>query len=182
MRFFPRVGRARLIAQKQALEQLKYLRRVDRADILQGRYSGRASMVILVSPDGKILLEQRRLTAELYPGYWAMPGGRKKWWFETPKGTAKRELKEEVKLKKGKKETAFRPKSIELYGQIIDRGRSKRLVSVFLGKIDQPANEIKMPEGLGFRYFDEVEIRKLRMVPFLKSVLLHYLKTRRNPK
>lgn len=121
---------------------------------------------MLVNSKKQILLHLRDdKPGILAPGCWAFIGG------SVEKGESeleaiRREVKEEINI------------SIEDF-QYLDRFYLKRHnlnVSVYIGKLDIPEEEIKVSEGQGIKFFNHDEIKDIKkMSPIFKRLLSKHL-------
>lgn len=123
------------------------------------------SAVILIAPDGRILLQQR--DDDVPPagaGRWAIPGGGREG-DESPRETALREFEEETgaRLQRLRFFRTLTPASIP--------DLRSRTLHVFFADDEVPEAEIVVHEGLAFRYWSPTEIERLPMNPSTRTVV-----------
>ncbi len=143
-----------------------YVEESDKQIIANQNYNGEASIVILVNNEGKTLLILRDdIPQIIYPGYWTVPGGMKEP-EETPEETAYRETFEE---------TGFIATGLKPFAQTIDTAGRNELVTAFTGTIDKAISELTLGEGAEIGFFSVEEIKKMKIIPFVKTLLLFFL-------
>jgi 8-oxo-dGTP diphosphatase len=133
----------------------------------QGLLEG--SAVLLVAADGRVLLQQR--DDDVPPagvGRWAVPGGARTG-EESPVATALREFEEE---------TAVRLRSLRhfaTYDPAESPWMKHFLLHLFIAQDDVPIEDVKVLEGIDFRYWTPEEALALPVNPttshFLRDVL-----------
>lgn len=126
------------------------------------------SAVVLIAPDGRILLQQRddHIPPEGY-GRWAIPGGHREG-TETPRETALREFEEETGAR------LQRLRFFETTRELTDH-QPARAFHIFFADDDVPEDSLECNEGLAFRYFTPEQARELPMNPRGRSVLERFL-------
>ncbi len=126
------------------------------------------SAVILIAPDGRILLQQR--DDDVPPvgyGRWAIPGGHREP-GETPRETALREFEEET----GARLTRLR---FSTTTTTLTDHRRPRTFHLFFADDEVPEEALECNEGLAFRYFSPAEALALPMNPGGRAVLERFL-------
>ena len=133
----------------------------------------RASHIIVVDKDKRILLQQRDNRPDVTgAGGWAIWGGATND-NETPEDCAIRELTEETGIIAPKKELRFLSRferALENYGEVES--------SVYLLKFG-PDMKFKLGEGEGYGFFRKEEIKSpyLGLDPKLKNFLFKFIET-----
>ena len=121
----------------------------------------KSAISILVNPKGQILLQLRDNKPWIHcPNQWGFIGGGIEE-GETEFEAIKRETKEEIGLE------------IDNF-QYIDcfyDQENKIDVSLFIGALDISAEEIKVGEGQGVKFFYPSEINNLKMIKILKEMI-----------
>ncbi len=111
------------------------------------------------NPQGKILLQQRDDRPDLrYPGCWTTFGGAIED-GETPEEAMRRELLKEVELELPMKLWKVRDEIVEVPGHPVVKGKNY----IFVGRIDQPAENIKLNEGQALGYFGPEDLVNLKI-------------------
>ena len=121
----------------------------------------KSAVVILVNSKKQILLHLRdNKPGILAPGHWAFIGGgvEEK---ESELEAIRREVKEEINI------------LIEnfFYLDKIYFKSYNLMVSVYIGRLDIPGEEIKVNEGQGVKFFYPDEIKKIKMSKILKRII-----------
>lgn len=115
------------------------------------KYQRRVSLIVLYTPDKKILLQKRDMNAPTLPGYWGFFGGgiEKN---EDPIKAVKREIYEELKIEM--KDPIFLNRyEMEQGGGIVEK-------FIFLNPLTEPIEKLQEQqqegEGLGLYKLDEI--------------------------
>ena len=120
----------------------------------------KSAVVILVNSKKQILLHLRdNKPGILAPGHWAFIGGVEE--KESELEAIRREVKEEINI------------LIEnfFYLDKIYFKSYNLMVSVYMGRLDIPGEEIKVNEGQGVKFFYPDEIKKIKMSKILKRII-----------
>jgi 8-oxo-dGTP pyrophosphatase MutT (NUDIX family) len=122
---------------------------------------------LLVNARGELPLNLRDSSKALFPGLWDLIGGTLEA-AETPEACILREITEE---------TGAVVDSIEFlhaYDVALDDGKSGRL-HVFLGKLDVPASELLVGEGVEHRFFAPTALDGIDIVPGTRLLLREFV-------
>jgi 8-oxo-dGTP diphosphatase len=126
------------------------------------------SAVVLIAPDGRILLQQR--DDDIPPmgyGRWAIPGGHREG-EESPRETALREFEEETGAR------LERLRFYETTTSLTDH-QPPRTFHLFFADDEIAEELLECNEGLAFRYFSPAEALALPMNPRGRAVLERFL-------
>jgi 8-oxo-dGTP diphosphatase len=127
------------------------------------------SAVVLIDPEGRVLLQQRdddRGPAGY--GRWAIPGGGREG-DESPRQTALREFEEE---------TGVRLERLRFYATVTRETNPDLFVDrldVFFADDEVPRERIEVNEGLDFQYWGPAEVEGLLMNPATRRMLSDFL-------
>ncbi len=120
------------------------------------------ALIIFVDSKGLVLLQQKTYDAPNYPGAWSFFGGTVEN-GESPKGTAKREAREELALELSDSDLLF----------FRDFQSSEKSRSVFISHIPDD-KKTTLREGRGLGYFTKEEIACLQMPQHIRDILSVY--------
>jgi 8-oxo-dGTP diphosphatase len=125
--------------------------------------------VILVNQSGELLLNLRDLTKKVAPGVWDLVGGTLEP-GETPAECALREVREE---------TGYQLEEVSWFGAFdlpIDPQNCGRL-HVYASRLDIPASQLVIGEGIEHRFFDTAQLTGLGMAAGLLPILHDFLRS-----
>lgn len=146
---------------------MMYIKEDDQRRISLGDYTGEASIVLLVNPRNEVLLLLRDdIPTIIYPDYWTVPGGQKE----------ENETSEKAAIREVHEETGYKIESLSLFAQTIDTHGRNELISVYEGKIDSNISELVLNEGADMQFFPLAEIESMKIILFVKEVLMKYSK------
>lgn len=134
----------------------------DEARIRAGDYRIEGTTAVLVSDAGEVVLHHRdNIPTIRYPDHWSLPGGAIEL-GETAEEAIRRELLEEME---------YEPGEVELYGQILDDYAN--LINVFVGRMDRPADELRLHEGREVRLFNPASL-PAKTTPHARLIIQDY--------
>lgn len=123
--------------------------------------------IILVNPQGRILLELRADDPTImYPGFWGITGGAA-WPGESPEETARREVREETGLVLGTV-SPFRAYRKVKEGTLFE-------THYFCASVDQPVEAMTVGEGQELRFFSPDELPALPLAYSHSQVLADFI-------
>lgn len=124
---------------------------------------GSGVSIVLVGPDGRLLLHKRDDDPRIgYPGHWALFGGSVED-GETPAEAIRRELREEID---------FDPDCFGAFRRFVHRGKREW---AFIGRIALPLDRLVLREGAGMAFFEPGELGGLTIRPDDRETLEAYL-------
>jgi 8-oxo-dGTP diphosphatase len=125
--------------------------------------------IILVNPEGKVLLQLRCKDELLYPNCWTLPGGRVEE-GESPELAIAREAKEELGLDL---------RDPMLFTTIVENASDAIIERrIYWGNIRKKAEDLELGEGAALRYFSLKEISLLKTAFDLKPTITDFLEIR----
>jgi len=124
----------------------------------------RIAKVILVN-GGRFLLQQRDSDVERYPSVWTLFGGNVDE-GETPKGTLRRELLEELGYELGAVEFLFTKIRMQDDEEVED--------NIFFGEVSEDILNRKLLEGQGMKFIGIDELDDYDIFPAFKKYILEY--------
>jgi ADP-ribose pyrophosphatase YjhB (NUDIX family) len=124
------------------------------------------ALVIFLDEQGLLLLQQKTYDAPNFPGVWSLFGGHTEG-DESPRETAKREIKEELDLDLPL--PAFKEFKTFSFGETAMRKTRAVFVVLLAG-----GERLVLLEGRGMGYFSREEISHLSMPPHIRSILQNY--------
>ena len=129
------------------------------------------SGVILIDPEGRILLQQRDdPVPPAGVGRWAIPGGRREG-AESPRETALREFEEETGI------TLQRLRFFETASPETVPGLLTSTLHIFFADDRVPREAITVNEGLDFQYWRPDDLAELPMNPGTRKLIERFLET-----
>ncbi|QHQ37176.1 NUDIX domain-containing protein [Algicella marina] len=128
--------------------------------------------VILEDASGRLLLQLRDLRDEvIFGGYWSFFGGGVEG-GETLIEAAQRETEEEIGV-------ALAATELAPFGWTRSLSVRRTRIYVFTATRTVEPVDVTLDEGAGFAFWDERQLPKVPIVPFLQPVLQEYLELRR---
>jgi 8-oxo-dGTP diphosphatase len=149
---------------REKLGNNKFIRESGENCLKRNRFVG----IILVNPEGKVLLQLRCKDELLYPNCWTLPGGKVEE-GESPELAIAREAKEELGLDL-RNPVLFKTIVENASDAIIER-------YIYWGNIRKKAQDLELGEGVALRYFSSEEIPLLKIAFDLKPAITKFLKT-----
>lgn len=123
-----------------------------------------AALIILYDSEKRLLLQQRTNDARFLPGHWAFFGGEIEK-AETPESAVRREAREEINC------ILKCPKFAR--GQEFQEGQTKGYLYIFTEKFMGDKAGLSLNEGQNWGWFDEKEIKKLKMIERDRDIIRH---------
>lgn len=124
------------------------------------------SKVILLNPEGKILLQLRDNKKDIpFPNQWSLFGGLVDE-GETPEDCVLREIREELGIVLGKIDLVL-VRIRDECGQDVED-------NIFVSEVIVDDAQLELAEGADMKWFSTYEIQATDVVPHFKSVLINY--------
>jgi mutator protein MutT len=123
--------------------------------------------IILMNPEGEVLLQLRSTDERLYPDCWTLPGGKVEE-GESPEQAILREVKEEL---------GWDLRDHSLFKVIVENPPDETVERyIYWGNISERAEDLQLGEGVLLKYFSARKILRLEVAFDLKPVIMQFLK------